>query len=136
MTITTAAIRAYANLPSEVPDALLSEHMDIAVRDVGRATGLEAAPSGLIETWEEAITVRALASVFPWLHTFALDGVAKAGRLEGAVDFRFLDPDEAQQRIDDLNARFKKLVAVLSATNPDMGDDQEALYGPVVMIAI
>lgn len=133
--ITAATIRAYANLPSEVPEAMLSNHIGIAARDLTRRTGLSLPAAGQEDDWNEALTVRALASVYPWLNTFALNGASKIGRLEGAVEFRFLAPEEVEARIDGLLARFEALVALLT---PD--DDPEApgsvIAGGVMLTAI
>lgn len=112
--ITPAELRAYANLPSEVPEALLTAHIGIALRDLVAATGVEDAPAAKSSEWAEALTVRALASVFPWLNTFALDGAAKVGRLEGAVEYRFLDAEDVAGRVTTLNARFGELCAQIA----------------------
>lgn len=116
--VTPAEIRAFANLPSEVPEALLSKHIGIAERDLARAAGVAVAPEGLEQEWTEALTVRALASVFPWLNTFALDGAAKVGRLEGSVEYRFLDADEVEAKVKGLMSRFEELVAKLTPADP------------------
>jgi hypothetical protein len=108
-----ARLRDYANLPSEVPDTLLSGHLEAAERDLHRRAGLQAAPDGYEPVWDEAVTVKALASCLPWLNTFALDGAAKVGRLEGTVEFRFLTPDDVEAREKRLLARFEQLLAVL-----------------------
>lgn len=133
--ITPGIVRAYANLPPEVPEALLSSHIGIAERDLTRRTGLSLPAAGQEGDWAEALTVRALASVYPWLNTFALSGAAKVGRLEGAVEFRFLAPDDVSARVDALMARFDDLVALLT---PD--DDPDApgsvIAGGVMMTAI
>jgi hypothetical protein len=112
-------IRAFANLPIEVPEALLSKHIGIATRDLTRATGLDAAPQDKAEIWGEALTVCALASVFPWLNTFALDGAAKVGRLEGSVDYRFLDAEDVEEKVSKLQSRFDELVAILAPDDAD-----------------
>lgn len=121
--VETARLRDYANLPSEVPDTLLSGHIEAAERDLRRRAGLQAAPAGYEPVWEEAVTVKALASSLPWLNTFALDGAAKVGRLEGTVEFRFLTPDDVEAREKRLLARFEQLLAVLpkspAAEEPD-----------------
>lgn len=108
--VTPDTIREYAGLPSEVPSELLDRHIGIATRDLTRDTGVTASPDGMEEEWAEALTVRALASVLPWLNTFALSGSAKVGRLEGAIEYRFLDVDETEARVKALNARFEELV--------------------------
>lgn len=113
---TPATLRAYANLPSEVPEALLETHLASAEADLKRGVAFDAAPVTHVAEWQEAVTVRALASAMPWLNTFALDGAAKVGRLEGTVEFRFLTPDDVAARVAALNARFDELVAVLRAT--------------------
>jgi hypothetical protein len=115
-----ATLRAYANLPSEVPDALLQVHLDNAQADLLRMVAIPALPVPAPLEWSEAVVVRALASVFPWLNTFALDGAAKVGRLEGSVEFRFLTPDDVEARIGKLNARFEVLLRALrTALNSD-----------------
>lgn len=121
-TVTPADVRTFANLPSEVPEALLSEHIKIATRDLIRATGVTNAPAGKEKEWAEALTVCALASAFPWLNTFALDGAAKVGRLEGSVEYRFLDTDDVESRCEKLMTRFEELVADIT---PAASDDDE-----------
>ena len=113
---TPATLRAYANLPSEVPETLLETHLAGAMADLMRWVAVDLAPVPAPAEWDEAVTVRALASALPWLNTFALDGAAKVGRLEGTVEFRFLTPDDVAARVAALNARFDELVAVLRAT--------------------
>lgn len=117
-TVTPAEIRAFANLPSEVPEALLIKHIEIAERALASAAGVAVAPEGLEQEWTEALTVRALASVFPWLNTFALDGAAKVGRLEGSVEYRFLDADEVEVKVKGLMSRFEELVANVTPADP------------------
>lgn len=117
---TPATLRAFANLPSEVPEALLENHLVVAEADLKRGVATLTAPVTHVAEWQEAVTVRALASALPWLNTFALDGAAKVGRLEGTVEFRFLTPDDVAARTTALNARFDELVAVLrAAVTPD-----------------
>jgi len=134
--VTPGEIRVYANLPSEVPEALLSSHIEIAHRDLDRATGVTDAPTGLDAEWAEALTVRALASAFPWLNTFALDGAAKVGRLEGSVEYRFLDAEEVEQKIMNLDARFAELVAILTPPASDEAPQDEVGLGAVSMMSI
>lgn len=117
-TVTPAEIRAFANLPSEVPEALLTKHIEIAERALASSAGVTVAPEGLEQEWTEALTVRALASVFPWLNTFALDGAAKVGRLEGSVEYRFLDADEVEAKVKGLMSRFEELVAKVTPADP------------------
>jgi hypothetical protein len=136
VSVTPADIRAYANLPNEVPEALLASHIEIATRDLGRATGVMDAPDGLHEEWAEALTVRALASAYPWLNTFALNGAAKVGRLEGSVEFRFLDAEEVEKKIENLNGRFAELVAMLTPQSPDETPPDEVGLGAISMMSI
>jgi hypothetical protein len=117
---TAAALRAFANLPSEVPEALLTLHLGNALTDVRRGAAANQAAVGYEAEWTEAVTVRALATALPWLNTFALDGAAKVGRLEGTVEFRFLTPDDVAARVAALNARYEQLIGVLrAALTPD-----------------
>ena len=136
MSITPGEIKVYANLPQEVPDALLARHIEIAERDLARATGLTAAPAGLVEQWAEALTLRALASAFPWLNTFALDGAAKVGRMEGSVEYRFLDAGEVEEKVKNLNARFEELVSLLTPDDPGETPPTEARLGALSMMAV
>ena len=136
MSITPDEIRAYANLPQEVPETLFSRHIEIAQRDLARATGIDAAPDGHDEQWAEALTVRALASAFPWLNTFALDGAAKVGRLEGSVEYRFLDPEEVEEKVRNLNARFEELVSVLTPADPGETPPDEVSFGSITMMSV
>lgn len=126
--VTPAEIRAYANLPEEVSEALLAKHVEIATGDMVRATGVAAAPEGLEQEWAEALTVCALASAFPWLNTFALSGAAKVGRLEGSVEYRFLTPEEVEEQVNTLAARFEELVAIITpADDGETATDQVSL---------
>lgn len=136
MTITPNDIRTFANLPSEVPEALLSEHIEVALRDLADATGVDVAPPGLAKQWTEALTVRALASAFPWLNTFALDGAAKVGRLEGSVEYRFLDADEVEGRVKILNARFAELVSLMAPADASEPTPNEASTGSLSMMSV
>jgi hypothetical protein len=135
-TVTPAEIRAYANLPSEVPEALLSKHIGIASRDLIEATGVADAPEGYAEKWTEALTVRALASAFPWLNTFALDGAAKVGRLEGSVEYRFLDAEDVEEKIKNLNARYSDLVAKIAPADQGEELDDQASHDGTWLAAI
>lgn len=135
-TVTPAEIRAYANLPSEVPEALLSKHIEIAERDLIKASGVEVAPEGHEQEWIEALTVRALASAFPWLNTFALDGAAKVGRLEGSVEYRFLDADDVEAKCENLNNRFDELVAKMPRADVDDETPDQVGLGITSLMAI
>ncbi|MFS4437853.1 hypothetical protein ACMA5I_06545 [Paracoccaceae bacterium GXU_MW_L88] len=135
ITITPQDVREFANLPSEVPDTLLTKHIRIAARDLASRSGVMVPPVEAEETWQEALTVRALASVYPWLNTFALDGAAKIGRLEGSVQYRFLDADDTDARVQVLMDRFHELAGeIASASNDD--DDPTPRFGGLTMIAI
>lgn len=134
--ISPAEVRGYANLPSEVPDALLATHISIAWRALVADTGREDAPADHVFDWGEAQIVRALASVFPWLNTFALEGAAKVGRMEGSVDFRFLDPTDVEARIDALMVRYRDLVTILSTQTTTDVTPGSVAAGGLSLIAI
>ncbi|MDO5643967.1 MAG: hypothetical protein Q4G26_16455 [Paracoccus sp. (in: a-proteobacteria)] len=101
----------------------MADHIGIAARDLTRRSGRAAPPADQEDDWAEALTVRSLASAFPWLNTFALQGAAKVARLEGSVEFRFLSPDELAARVDALNERFDELIAILAFGGDDNPDD-------------
>lgn len=122
--ITPQNVRDFANLPSDVPNALLNAHIEIAGRDLARATGVMAAPVGLENEWSEALIARALASVFPWLNTFAMDGAAKVARLAENMEYRFLDTDDVAAKVNGLNDRFQELAVQLTAGVEDQNNDE------------
>ena len=127
-------MRTYANLPDEVPDAVLTVHLAVALRDLGAAVGAATCPTGGEAPWKEAHIVRTLVSVYPHLHTFVLSGAARAGRLTDApVEFRFQLPDEVDKAIARLDGRFSALAAQLRAL---ISTETDAAPGPVWMGAI
>lgn len=134
MTVAPADIRAYANLPSEVPEAFLASHVEIGGRELARASGLEAAPDPAAAAWREAHIVRALASALPFLNTFALSGAAKVGRLEGAIEARFLDAQEVGKLVDRLMRRFGELLGEIGEAATAEGGG--AAVGSITMFTI
>lgn len=120
--IQPADLRQFANLPPEVPEALLAEHIGIAERELARVTGATGPATGREDDWAEALKVRALASALPWLNTFALDGAAQVGRLEGSVTYRFLTADEVAAKTVSLLDRFNDLAAILTPQSPSKTD--------------
>lgn len=139
--ITPQDVRDFANLPSEVPDALLTKHIATAVRELSQRVGSDAPADGsegdwAEADWKEALTVAALASVFPWLHTFSLSGAAKVGRLEGAVEYRFMDADDVDAAVERLTARFNTLAARIKSALAKDEDNKSAGFGDFDMIAI
>lgn len=124
MDATVDHLRQYAHLPSEVPTGLLEEHLAVALRDLRRDAEVGAAPEGLDGEWEEAHTVRALASVLPHLHTFTLDGSFKVARLQGTeIGMKWVEGAEASRRTRELGARYRDLIAVLKP-DPNPFDPQ------------
>lgn len=146
MDANTDEVRAYANLPCEVPDALLTLHLAIAGRDLRLATGIAAPNTQLIDPltslplpcavhWTEAHIVKTIHSVLPYLHTFVLSGAAKAARLIGAdnsVEFRFHTTDEVAAMQDKLESRFQELVARITCE----GEPKTEPAGSIIMMAI
>ncbi|PJF46079.1 MAG: hypothetical protein CUN48_15630 [Candidatus Thermofonsia Clade 3 bacterium] len=88
--MTPERVRELTGWPPEVPDALLLAHLATATRSVHVLTPARSGPD-----YEEAIAWEAAATAAPMLHTFALSGAGKVGRLEGSVEWRFLSPEEA-----------------------------------------
>lgn len=115
---TPADLRTYAQLPSEVPEPFLAQHLAGALRDLMRDSARSAAPEGLEAEWEEAQIVRAYASALPHLHTFTLNGAAKVERLAGAVEFRFMDGSGVSSRVVLLITRYRELLQSLSDLPP------------------
>lgn len=115
---------------------MLEKHIEIAKRDLIRATGVTVAADTQLEEWQEALIVRALSSVFPWLNTFALEGAAKVGRIEGSVEYRFLDPEEVEAKIKNLNDRFEELVAIITPAEPAQPEDDQVTAGGIWMTSI
>ena len=139
VTITAQDLRDFANLPSEVPEALLNRHGERGMRELKRVTGMEAAPDGLNEEWKDAALHSALASVFPWLNTFALEGAAKVGRLESSVDARFLDATDTSERVEALREEFDRLASLILSAQADDEEDEEGsetTFGSVSLMAV
>ncbi len=137
--LTAQDLRDFANLPSEVPEGLLAQHAERGERELKQVTGLDAAPEFAELVWKDAALHSALASVFPWLNTFALEGAAKVGRLEGAVDARFLDASDTNERVNELRTEFDRLVSVILSLVE--GDDEEeaaeeTTFGSVSLMAV
>ncbi|WP_141054549.1 hypothetical protein [Tepidiphilus succinatimandens] len=91
--MTPQRVRELTGWPPEVPEEMILSHLGLAQRQFAqRLPGV--APSS--QDAQDAISWLAAASLAPLLHAFALSGAAKVGRLEGAVEWRFLTPVEAQ----------------------------------------
>lgn len=125
-TLTTQAIRTYANWPSEVPEAFLAEHLKIAEREMKRVFGVEVAPLEVSDDWRELLTISTIQSAIPWLHMITMDGVSKAGRLDGEVDFRFMDAEEIDRLLGRLSDREEKLSSNIARALDDGDDDAPA----------
>jgi len=91
--MTPERVRELMGWPPDVPDALLEAHLDVAGRTLA-ARVPAAARSG--PDWGDALAWEAARTALPVLHTFALSGAAKVGRLEGTVEWRFLTPSEIE----------------------------------------
>jgi hypothetical protein len=91
--MTPERVRELMGWPPEVPDALLEAHLDLAGRTLAFRVPA-AARTG--PDWGDALAWEAARTALPLLHAFALSGAAKVGRLEGAVEWRFLTPSETE----------------------------------------
>lgn len=89
--MTPERVRDLTGWPEDVPEALLEAHLAAARRFVDALTTARAGAD-----YEEAICWEAARTATPVLHTFALSGAAKVGRLEGGVEWRFLAPHEVE----------------------------------------
>jgi len=105
--MTPAELRTLMGWPAEVPEDLLARHIDSAERALRPRLAAEPPAEGADgrQDWVDAVLWRAAASVVPTIHTFALTGAAKVGRMEGSVEWRFLGPEEARSLAEDLEAR-------------------------------
>lgn len=110
--MTPERVRDLTGWPPDVPDALLTAHLATATRAV---QALTPARAGL--DYEDAIAWEAAASSAPMLHTFALSGAGKVGRLEGTVEWRFLSPQEAQAFADRCRAMRDACLARLNGAS-------------------
>lgn len=88
--MTPQRVRELTGWPQDVPDALLDAHLAAASRAVDALT-----PARTGSDYADAIAWEAAATSAPMLHTFALSGAGKVGRLEGTLEWRFLSPEEA-----------------------------------------
>lgn len=113
----------------------MQEHIDIAARDVALRVGAANPPDRYEDDWGEAVINRALASALPWLNTFALEGAAKVGRLEGSIEFKFLNPAEQEARQAALNGRYVELTDRIKGQLPSSAD-AEPTSGGVHLTAV
>jgi hypothetical protein len=91
--MTPERMRELMGWPPEVPDALLETHLDLAGRTMAARVPAEARAG---PDWGDALAWEAARTALPVLHTFALSGAAKIGRLDGTVEWRFLTPSETE----------------------------------------
>lgn len=90
--MTPERVRELTGWPVDVPEDLIQAHLDQASRELAaRLPGASAAGAD----YQDALAWLAAASTAPLLHTFAMAGAAKVGRLEGTLEWRFLAPNEA-----------------------------------------
>jgi hypothetical protein len=108
-------LKTLFNLPAEVPDTLLSRHLESAERDLRRDSGAtpELVPEEVVFVWEEALAYLAYSYAVPFLNTFTLQGAARAERLAVHLDARFLDNEEQSALIGLLRERYQQLLAVI-----------------------
>jgi hypothetical protein len=109
--MTPERVRELTGWPPDVPEAILLAHLSAATRTVQALTTARAGAD-----YEDAIAWEAAATAAPMLHTFALAGAAKVGRLEGGLDWRFLSPEEAQAFSGRCRAMRDACLARLSGT--------------------
>lgn len=116
--LTPAGLRLRFNLPSEVPDAFLEEHLEAGLDRMARDTGLGTAPTPTAEAsaYSEAVAYATLASALPWLHVFYLQGASPALRLADNVDMRFLTPEETRALIEVAEREYQFRVAFLTGS--------------------
>ncbi|TCS70763.1 hypothetical protein EDC61_11490 [Sulfuritortus calidifontis] len=110
--MTPQRVRELTGWPLEVPDALLNAHLAAASRAVDALT-----PARSGADYEDAIAWEAAATSAPMLHTFALSGAGKVGRLEGTVEWRFLSPEEAAAFADRCRAMRNAALVRLNGTS-------------------
>lgn len=121
--MTPERVRELAGWPEDVPEALLEAHLAAASRAVDALTTARAGPD-----YEDAIAWEAARTALPALHTFALSGAAKVGRLEGGVEWRFLAPTEVQA----LAQHFASLRDACLARLASITDDSGGLFTAAV----
>jgi hypothetical protein len=124
-------LRALTGWPEAVPDDLLYAHMDEALREAQALTGLAEAPDDGADAWASGVAWLAAASALPSLHTFALSGAAKVGRLEGSVEFRFLTPDQVAAQVAIWEGKGRSLLMRLAAGETDADSDGDGIADSV-----
>lgn len=115
---TPADVKQYANLADEVPDNVLQEHINHAMRKVYADTGTQSTADNA-DDYSLAVTLATLITVYPWLNSFYLDGAARAGRLEGTLDSRFMSPDEVDAHIERLQQQYELVSTALANADAD-----------------
>ncbi|WP_114649108.1 hypothetical protein [Pseudothauera hydrothermalis] len=122
--MTPERVRELTGWPEDVPEALLLAHLDAARRRIDALTTARAGAD-----YDDAIAWEAARTAAPVLHTFALAGAAKVGRLEGGVEWRFLSPSE-------LEGYARRLAEMRDACLARLPAASSALSGPMFMAAI
>lgn len=118
--MTPERLRELTGWPADVPDSLLAAHLAAAGRE--GALLLEREPDPAVADEADMVCWLAAASVVPLLHTFALSGAAKVGRLEGTVEWRFLDWEESRSLASYCRGEAHKcLVRIKSSETPSDG---------------
>jgi len=134
MTITSAAFRARFNLSDKVPEATVQDHLISGAHRVYRESGKAVAPAGAEVEWDEAVLYAALISVLPYLHLFALDGIAPVMRMaeNGGTTVRFLTPADTEAVRASAEREYQTRLRVI---NPNAGAGVIRVGG-ITMVAI
>jgi hypothetical protein len=113
--VSACQVKNYFNLASEVPENFLNRYIVQACLQLYQDTGLpeRTYPLDRLEEWHQAQCYLTLAYALPHLHTFTMQGAARAERLAAQLDVRFMDPREVIEQINLLKSRYQALVVLL-----------------------
>lgn len=123
--ITAEDVRAYANFPSDVPSGFLENHVRFAIARLED----EYASFNLFDekVKKQAAIIATLISAYPWLNTFALDGAAKVGRLEGSISYKFSSQDDVDIAVERLERQLKSLLSNAQIVDEEAGESEREL---------
>jgi len=90
-------MRDIANLPEEIPEAMLYRHIEIQEKEAKAYLGTEEIGEEIEEEYKEAVALLALSSVYPELHTLYIDNSVDVANAMADTSFVFNEPSAVLQ---------------------------------------
>lgn len=120
--VNSCDLKRYFNLAEEVPDSFLNIQIHHACLQLYKDTGIpeKTYPINQIYEWQEAQRYLAFAYALPHLHTFTMQGAARAQGLATQLNAVFLNSTEIDARVIELKKRYRELVDILRWPRPEL----------------